>query len=339
MKKTRVFLLLLLPLLAQTVFGAVEGKISGYFFGDYYNVFSHSNADLKGQNGFWIRRTYFTYDAKFNDHWKARIRFETNSPGDFKTQTVTTPFLKDASISYTTGNHTLSFGLIPTPIYDKTDEYWGYRAIEKSPIDLYKYGSARDFGVSLSGSFDAAKKIQYTLVLDNGSATKSEIDKGKQVIARLAFLPAEPIYLEFYADNTHIAKNSNTNVYQIFAVYKKKGGRLGLTYGTKRSKAGDAKAATLSFFSAFGVLRLQEKLDFILRYDRHMDPNPNGAKIDYIPFNTTAKSNFILTGFGWRVNENVTLMPNVKVVVYDKPATGDKPKSDIYGAMTFYCTF
>ncbi|MGQ9618287.1 MAG: hypothetical protein ACUVUG_04905 [Candidatus Aminicenantia bacterium] len=63
-----------------------QGKFSGYMFGDYYYILKHNNSDLKDQNGFWLRRIYFTYDYKISDEWSTRFRLELNSPGDFKTK-------------------------------------------------------------------------------------------------------------------------------------------------------------------------------------------------------------------------------------------------------------
>jgi hypothetical protein len=47
---------LMTALLAQPT----SGKLSGYLFGDYYMVSQHHNPAIKGMNGFWFRRVYFT---------------------------------------------------------------------------------------------------------------------------------------------------------------------------------------------------------------------------------------------------------------------------------------
>ena len=39
-----------------------DGSFSGYTFGDYYNFSKNHDSDLEGQNGFWLRRIYFTYN-------------------------------------------------------------------------------------------------------------------------------------------------------------------------------------------------------------------------------------------------------------------------------------
>ena len=100
-----------------------------------------------GQNGFWIRRLYFTYDHTLSKAFSVRVRLEANSKGDFKSTGVNTPYLKDAWLKWTFGAHALFAGLAPTPSIDFVDAFQGYRHVEKSPIDLYRWDGSRDLGL------------------------------------------------------------------------------------------------------------------------------------------------------------------------------------------------
>ena len=75
------------------------------------------------------------------------------------------PFVKDAFLTAKLGRHTLLLGLIGTPLYDTLDEFWGYRPMEKTPIDLFKFGNSREFGVGMKGALDARGKLTYTVVV------------------------------------------------------------------------------------------------------------------------------------------------------------------------------
>lgn len=108
MKKSCYFvaILLIISLFTGQVSSA-ELSFKGYMFGEYYFVLSHNSGTIEdggieGRNGFWMRRIYFTTDAKLTDNIKARLRLEMGSPGGFPFDSSgkLTPAVKDAYISY-----------------------------------------------------------------------------------------------------------------------------------------------------------------------------------------------------------------------------------------------
>jgi len=336
MKITLLALAALLLFPAQALKG--EGKFSGLVFGDYYYAFANHDPAVEHNNGFWLRRVYFTYDNNLTETFAMRFRLEMNSPGDFKTSATLVPFVKDAYLTAKIGRHTLLLGLIGTPLYDTLDEFWGYRPMEKTPIDLFKFGNSRDFGVGLKGALDAKSKLTYTVIFGNGAGLKSETDRGKAVYGRLNFQPVPALFFELYADYSSLGEGNSVNIFQAFAGVKGKWGRSGLNFGLRNSVQADVHS-TLKFVSAFGVIKLGPKMDLIARYDRLLDPNPNGSKIDYIPMANNARANVLLAGLGWSLNDNVKVIPNIKYVFYDKPESGDKPQADFYTYLTLYWKF
>jgi hypothetical protein len=337
-KKNAVLALAVCLLLASANWLKAEGKFSGLMFGDYYYALKNHDAAVKGNNGFWFRRIYFTYDNTLTDKIAMRFRLEMNSPGDFKTSTTLIPFVKDAYLSTKIGKHTLMLGLIGTPMYDNVEDFWGYRAMEKTPIDLFKFGNSRDLGIGLKGALDNKKTLTYTLVFGNGSNNKSETDHGKAVYGRLNFQPLPTLFFEIYADYINLGNESSVNIFQAFAGIKGRWGRSGFNFGVRNSKLGET-SSDIKFVSLFGVFKLCQKMEFVARYDRLLDPNPNGSKIDYIPMASNAKARVLLAGLGWSLNENVKVIPNIKYVFYDAPASGDKPQADFYAYLTLYFKF
>lgn len=339
MKRNRTALMLMILAMALSAAGLkAEGKISGLMFGDYYYVLGQHNEALERNNGFWLRRVYFTYDNALSDRFAMRFRLEANSPGDFKTASTLIPFVKDAHLTHKLGKHTLMLGLIGTPLYDNLDEYWGYRPMEKTPIDLFKFGNSREFGVGLKGPIDAKGKLTYTLVAGNGDGLKSEIGRGKAVYGRLNFQPSKALFLELYADYTHLGPETSFNIFQAFAGLKGDWGRAGLHFGLRHFKA-DWGSSDLKFISLFGVHKLSPKLDLVGRFDRLLDPNPSGSKIDYIPMADNEVANVVLAGLGWSLSENVKVIPNLKCVFYDRPENGERSAADLYAYLTLYFKF
>jgi hypothetical protein len=339
MKKNKtIFILTVLLLLVSASLLKGEGKFSGLMFGDYYYAFKNHDATVKDNNGFWFRRIYFTYDNTLTDKIAMRFRLEMNSPGDFKTSTTLIPFVKDAYLSTKIGKHTLMLGLISTPLYDNLDDYWGYRPMEKTPIDLFKFGNSREVGLGLKGALDAKSKLTYTVIFGNGAGLKSETDRGKAVYGRLNFQPIPSLFFELYADYTDMGNDSSVNILQAFAGVKGKWGKSGFNFGVRNAKQANI-STDMKFVSVFGVFKLCPKMEFVARYDRLLDPNPNGSKIDYIPMANNAKANVLLAGLGWSLTENVKIIPNIKYVFYDKPESGDKPSADFYTYLTLYFKF
>jgi hypothetical protein len=315
-----------------------EGKLSGLMFGDYYYVLSQHAASVEKNNGFWLRRIYLTYDNALSAQVAVRFRLEMNSPGDFKTATSLVPFVKDANLAYKLGRHTLLLGLIGTPLYDNLDEYWGYRPMEKTPVDLFKFGNSRELGVGLKGSLDARGKLTYTIVAGNGDGLKSETNRGKAVYGRLNFQPTPAVFLELYADYTDTGVDSSVNIFQAFAGLKGNWGRSGLNFGYRRARQGDS-GSDLRFISLFAVCKAGRKLELIGRFDRLLDPNPAGGKIDYIPMADNARANVVLAGLGWSLSDSLKVIPNLKYVFYDAPEAGATPIADLYAYLTLYFKF
>ena len=340
MKKKNTLLTLLAMLLLLVPAHALksEGKFSGLMYGDYYYAFKNHDATVKSNNGFWFRRIYFTYDNALTDKIAMRFRLEMNSPGDFKTSTTMIPSVKDAFLSTKIGKHTLLLGLIGTPLYDNLEDFWGYRPMEKTPIDLFKFGNSRDLGIGLKGALDAKNKLNYSVIVGNGAGLKAETDHGKAVYGRLNFQPVPALFFELYADYTNFGNSSSASILQAFAGVKGKWGRSGFNAGVRNAKQADSRS-DMKFISVFGIFKLGQKMDFVARYDRMLDANPNGSKIDYIPMASNAKANVLLAGFGWALNENVKIIPNIKYVFYDAPESDEKPQADFYTYLTLYFKF
>jgi hypothetical protein len=315
-----------------------EGKLSGLVFGDYAYVLAHHDEAIEGNNGFWLRRVYFTYDNALSDRFAMRFRLEVNSPGDFKTSASLTPFVKDAFLSAKLGKHALLLGLIGTPLYDTLDEFWGYRPMEKTPIDLFKFGNSREFGVGLKGPIDAKGKLTYTVLVGNGAGLKSETNRGKAVYGRLNFQPTPSLFFEIYGDYTDMGADSSVNILQAFAGVKGKWGRSGLNFGWRHAETAGV-GSDLKFVSLFGVFKVGKKLDLVGRFDRLLDPNAGGSKIDYIPMADNVQANVVLAGLGWSLSDSVKVIPNLKYVFYDAPAIGEKPAADLYAYLTLYFKF
>ncbi len=316
-----------------------KDKFSGYMFGDVYWVAANHVSEIQDQNGIWFRRIYFTYDRKLSDVFSIRLRFEMAHPGDFSTKATMVPFVKDAYLKYKAGKHQIILGISPTPTWEVIEKTWGYRSVEKTPLDLQKFGSSRDFGVAFKGTLDSEGKVKYHLMLANGNSNKSETNKGKKALLSIGFYPNKNVIIEIYGDYDDLPGSTDRITAQGFAAYKTKKFRAGVQYAHQIRKVENGSDLTLDVASAFIAGKVGEKTNLFARVDKMFDPNPSGNKISYIPFDPTAKSTFLVGGLDFTPIKNVHLMPNVEVVVYEENDNGVKPDSDIIPRFTFYYKF
>ena len=313
-------------------------KISGLVFGDYYYVAQSHRDDLVGQNGFWIRRLYFTYDHTLSKSLSLRVRLEANSKGDFKSTGVATPYIKDLWLKWAFGAHALVFGLAPTPNIDFIDAFQGYRSVEKNPFDLYRWDSSRDLGLVVQGGLGKEGRTRYSLQFGDGSGTGSETDASKAVRGQLSHRFASGLVLEGYADWQDRPDGRDVSTLEAFAGWQEKSWRASLQYGHQdRAGAGPGGSdLSLDFLSAFAAVQVAPRVTVLGRVDRNFDPIPNGETIDYMPFSDQAKSVFGYVGVDVTLAKTVHLIPNVEMTVYGEAKDGSTPGTDLVPRVTLF---
>ena len=134
-----------------------SGKFSGLMFGDYYWYYDRHQdgisisdpTPVEGQHGLWFRRIYFIR-LHHNEKLTTRFRLEANSNGDF-TGGDLTPYVKDVPEVDLQGQPETDARHPSDADVRLVRRLLGLRHIEKTPADLYRLDSSRDFGVTLDG--------------------------------------------------------------------------------------------------------------------------------------------------------------------------------------------
>ncbi|QXD14777.1 hypothetical protein GQ464_015320 [Rhodocaloribacter litoris] len=314
-------------------------SISGLAFGDAYWVAAHDGADLEGQNGFWFRRVYLTFDFAISEVWSARLRTEMNSPGDFTSNARLEPFAKDLYLRWKSADHQVYAGLSSTPTWNVVEDVWGYRSVEKTLVDLQRLGSSRDIGLAARGNLDAARRVRYHVMFANGGGTGAETNKGKKAMLSLALYPNDTAVFELYGDVDDRPGETNRYTLQAFAGFHFETGRAGIQYVYQHRDVEAGPDVDLNGLSLFGVLQLADRLHGYVRYDRLFDPNPDAGRIAYLPFQASARSNLVLLGLDVVAHEQVHFLPNVEVVFYDAPDDRPAPDPTVMPRLTFFFTF
>jgi hypothetical protein len=320
---------------------APASRFSGLMFGDYYYVAQSHRSELEGQNGFWIRRIYLTFDHTLSSAFSLRVRLEVNSKGDFKSTGVNTPYVKDAWLKWSFGAHSLSFGMAPTANIDFLETFQGYRSLEKSPLDLYRWDGSRDLGLLLQGGLGRQGRTRYSFQFGNGSGTGSEIDASKSVRGQLIHRFARGLVLEGYADWQDRPQGKDISTIEALAGWQAKRWRASLEYGYQRRRLAGSGGADLAldFLSAFAAVQVSPQFTLVGRADRNFDPIPGGETIDYLPFAEKAKSLFGYLGVDVTLHKNVHLIPNVEMTSYGEATGGTKPCPDVIPRVTVSITW
>ena len=317
-------------------------RFTGLVFGDYYYFSDHHDSKWESQQGFWLRRAYFTFDYTFTPRVTTRFRLEANSNGKLAGGSLT-PYVKDAYLRWTFyGRQQLTLGIQPSLSFDHVESVWGLRHIEKTPLDLYRWDSSRDTGVTVAGPMNEANTLKYSVQFGNESGNNAETDKFKaiRVAARYETNPGltvEGMFAQFARD-----KDADRTTAQVFAGYRAKKARAGFQYSYQKRQAATGTTLPdleLDIFSGFAVADLKpQKFSIFARVDRYDDPCPDCSGIDYLPIDTSAKFTMFLAGAEYHLIPAVRFSPNVEWVTYGTPAKAGTPapKDDVVWRATFY---
>ena len=333
-----ILALMCLLLGSPSVLWGSEGKISGYFFGDYYYVLKSHNAELEERNGFQYRRVYFNYDRGLSDSFSVRFRFEMNGAAFPTDRQKINPYLKNGYLRWKRPQWrtNLYLGLCSNPTWKNVERLWGYRPVTETPLHLHKMGNGSDFGVALQGDIDKSKKVSYHLIFANGTSTSGEIDGNKKVAFSLAAKPVKGLILEGYADLENAVDRGRWYTLQGFLGYQHEQFRFGAQLANQTRERDDKDILVSSVFGAAQLL--EKKVWAFARFDRLFDPSPAANK-GYIHFDGTAAPNMILVGLDWKPMEAFHIMPNLVFVFYDEPDKGAKPDATIMPRLTAFFTF
>ena len=329
-KKTVVLLTIVFSMMLLANFSFAD-DIKGYLIPEYYMVGSHHSGGndeggIEGQHGFWIRRIYFGYNTDLGNGWSARVRLEMNSPA-FSEGTMD-PYIKNAHLKKKIGGGaSLILGIIEPPSFDKIEKFWGYRFIEKTPPDFFKFASSRDFGVALDGKTKGG--LVYTLMYGNYGSNKGEDNKGKGIYARLGW-ESKTAYVEA---NGHFANDNGKDMtyFALFGGLKGGWGRLGLSYFFHDQKPEEGDSQNSGILSGFAAIKVSKKAEIFARYDHFTDLSFKDIG-SYVPIPAKHyEARFLMAGFSFRVHKMVKISPNIKYVFYG----GDNaPDGDFYLNLT-----
>ncbi len=293
------YLIILLTYISISI--AADGKISGVTY------FNYTNAEEK--SAFNFQRQYFSYGVNVSDNVSFKVVFDvgrTNKVEEEDERLVT--FLKKAQIDYKTSYGKLSLGIIGMNTYTIQEKNWGYRFIEKSAIDKYKFSSTADLGIGFSRVL--VNQLKMSLQVVNGEGYKNpQSDKyhkiafnstyGEHNLVKNSGFNAGVVYT---TEQTDDKPNSMASLFGGFAGM---GLRLGGQFNMLKKDGIESQIISVS-----SNYSMTDKLDAFVRYDMF---DPNTDEIDGWKDNST----YLIAGIQLSCGNGLLVAPNIRVESYE----------------------
>ena len=239
-----------------------KGKAIVQVFGNFHTGFGAENDD----RGFELERSYLGYEYKLNKHLTVKGVMDIGKSSDVSDY-HRMAYIKNAIISWKTGNLTLNGGLISTTQFNFQEKFWGYRYIMKSFQDQYKFGSSADLGISATYKF--ADWLSADAIIVNGEGYKKvQKNDGLNYGLGTTFTPAKGFQIRLYGGLNESGEQGQENIVNItaFVGYKSNKFAIGAEYN-KMWNASYKEGQDQYGYSVFASAKLDKKTEVYARFD------------------------------------------------------------------------
>ena len=283
----------------QTSVGEAKGKAIIQVFGNFHSGFGHDNND----RGFELDRSYLGYQYDLGKGLQIKGVMDIGQSDDVNDY-HRIAYIKNALISWKTGNLTLTGGLIPTTQFNMQEKFWGYRYIMKTFQDLYKFGNSADLGISATYKF--TDWLSADAIVVNGEGYKKiQKEDGLMYGLGATLTPIEGLSLRlYYGLNESIEENKKDKQnLATFIGYKGKGFSLGAEYNIYMNDK-NQEGADLYGLSIYGSASLNKKTELYARYD-NLSSKDN--------WNEAKDQSGIIAGLQFKLGKYVKIAPNFRM--------------------------
>lgn len=281
--------LLLLIILLLSVSMAEDIKFSALA---YYEYSYSTDTDTEISNQFEFQRVYFGLEKKLSN--KLSYKFLTDV-GRISEDGRLEVYLKNAKVDWTTLYGRFVIGLQGMNLFNVQE---GYRSIEKSAMDRYKFASSADMGI---GYYQKYKELNYSFLITNGAGYKKpEDDSFKKVSAQLYYGPSKlnskpgwniggVVAYEPYSNNDYKL------VEGIFGGFSLGLFRVGAEFDKLYNSGFDE---SIKIVSGYANIELNNKFNIFGRIDNL--------------FNSNYTNNYFIAGISVIPEKELKIMPNIR---------------------------
>ena len=276
-----------------------KGKAIVQVFGNFHTGFGAENDD----RGFELERSYLGYEYKLNKNLTVKGVMDIGKSSDVSDY-HRMAYIKNAMVSWKTGNLTLNGGLISTTQFNFQEKFWGYRYIMKSFQDQYKFGSSADLGISATYKF--ADWLSADAIIVNGEGYKKvQKNDGLNYGLGTTLTPAKGLQIRLYGGLNESGEQGKENIVNMaaFVGYKSDKFTIGAEYN-KMWNASYQEGQDQSGYSVFASAKLDKKIEVYARFDDLC------SKDDW---NKSKDEQAAILGAQFKLGKYVKMAPNVRM--------------------------
>lgn len=313
---------LCIMLLSSLMIG--EGKISGTGF---FNYTSDLTDGVSGsdKSSFGFDRVYFTYKNSVSDNISFKFqtdvgRFDFVDEDDDGNAIVggkshLFAYIKKAQLDWKTPISKITLGMQGMNVFNVTEKTWGFRFIEKSPMDKHKFSSSADMGIGVSGKFS---NVSYSLLSTNGTGyKKEESDAFKKTSIQLVYGEKKLVKKDGFNIGTsltfepyHDGEDYMKSVMAFFGGYAGSGFRVGAEFDTKTDSKTELSEQIIAFYGSYKFTDVFEGLVYIDMYDEDTATDEDGET-------------YIIAGLNYYPTKGLTITPNVRLKSFEDGSDGE----------------
>ena len=304
MKKTMIMagLLACMGITAKaqdTKSGEPKGKAIVQVFGNFHTGFGAENDD----RGFELERSYLGYEYNLGNGLSVKGVMDIGKSSDVSDyQRIA--YIKNAMVSWKTGNLTLNGGLISTTQFNFQEKFWGYRYIMKSFQDQYKFGSSADLGISATYQF--ANWISADAIIVNGEGYKKlQKNDGLNYGLGVTLTPVKGLQIRLYGGLNESGEDGKKDIANLasFVGYKHEKFTIGAEYN-QMWNASFKDDAGQNGYSIFASAKLSQVTNLYARFDNLYSQND---------WNISKDESAAILGAQFKVGKYVKIAPNFRM--------------------------
>ena len=276
-----------------------KGKAIVQVFGNFHTGFGAENDD----RGFELDRSYLGYEYKLGNGLSVKGVMDIGKSSDVSDyQRIA--YIKNAMVSWKTGNLSLNGGLISTTQFNFQEKFWGYRYIMKSFQDQYKFGSSADLGISATYQF--ANWISADAIIVNGEGYKKlQKNDGLNYGLGVTLTPVKGLQIRLYGGLNESGEDGKKDVANLaaFVGYKHEKFTIGAEYN-QMWNASFKDDAGQNGYSIFASAKLSQVTNLYARFDNLYSQND---------WNISKDESAAILGAQFKVGKYVKIAPNFRM--------------------------
>ena len=276
-----------------------KGKAIVQVFGNFHTGFGAENDD----RGFELERSYLGYEYKLGNGLSVKGVMDIGKSSDVSDyQRIA--YIKNAMVSWKTGNLTLNGGLISTTQFNFQEKFWGYRYIMKSFQDQYKFGNSADLGISATYQF--ANWISADAIIVNGEGYKKlQKNDGLNYGLGVTLTPVKGLQIRLYGGLNESGEDGKKDIANLaaFVGYKHEKFTIGAEYN-QMWNASFKDDAGQNGYSIFASAKLSQVTNLYARFDNLYSQND---------WNISKDESAAILGAQFKVGKYVKIAPNFRM--------------------------